>query len=149
MSEYDYKTWYERVMNALIDKASEENSAQDNVERVTERLASALVQMHGCGKYTPEDVDELEESALAALKLLEAQKEEVESLKQEIEGHIEDLQETLNVVTEQGRKLKAQEPITPQERNGNYFCWCGNRLHKTIETDRFCSRCGREVKWNG
>ena len=114
MSEYDYKTWYERVMDALIDKASEENSAQDNVERVTERLASALVQMHGCGKYTPEDVDELEESAWAALKLLEA-----------------------------------QEPITPQERNGNYFCWCGNRLHKTIETDRFCSRCGRKVKWHG
>ena len=43
--------------------------------------------------------------------------------------------------------LKAQEPVKPQEYKGNYFCECGNRLHKCIETDKYCSRCGRAVKW--
>ena len=45
--------------------------------------------------------------------------------------------------------LNAQKQIVPQERNGNYFCYCGNRLHKIVETDKFCSRCGRAVKWDG
>ena len=54
-----------------------------------------------------------------------------------------------NLMADALELLKAQEPVVPQERNGNYFCWCGNRLHKTIETDRFCSKCGRRVKWDG
>ena len=42
-------------------------------EKVISGLESALVQMHGCGRYTPEDVEELEENAWAALELLKAQ----------------------------------------------------------------------------
>ena len=42
-------------------------------EKVIAALGNALVQMHGCGRYTPEDVDELETAAWGALKLLEEQ----------------------------------------------------------------------------
>ncbi len=42
-------------------------------EKVMADLSTALVQMHGCGRYTPEDVDELETAAWGALKLLEGQ----------------------------------------------------------------------------
>ena len=42
-------------------------------EKVIADLSTALVQMHGCGRYTPEDVDELETAAWGALKLLEGQ----------------------------------------------------------------------------
>ena len=42
-------------------------------EKVIADLSTALVQMHGCGRYTPEDVDELETAAWGALKLLEEQ----------------------------------------------------------------------------
>ena len=93
-----------------------------------------------------------------ALKLLKAQREEIEELKQEIEGHIEDLKETLDVVTEQGRKLKAQEPVEPTMKNGAYFCGnphcrkiiaqmvpCGAPTHMV----KYCSECGRAVKWDG
>lgn len=40
-------------------------------EKTVAALDKALVQMHGCGRYTPEDVDELETAAWGALKLLE------------------------------------------------------------------------------
>lgn len=42
-------------------------------DSVVSRLGAALIQMHGCGNYTPKDVDELEEAAWKALKLLEEQ----------------------------------------------------------------------------
>ncbi len=42
-------------------------------DSVVSLLGAALVQMHGCGDYTPKDVDELEEAAWKALKLLEEQ----------------------------------------------------------------------------
>ena len=42
-------------------------------EKVIASLDSALVQMHGCGRYTPEDVDELETAAWKALELLKEQ----------------------------------------------------------------------------
>lgn len=46
--------------------------------------------------------------------------------------------------------LKAQEPIAPVEekRRGGYFR-CGNcnaRVSKVFE-DKYCSQCGRPVKW--
>lgn len=47
-------------------------------ERVIADLSTALVQMHGCGRYTPKNVDELETAALGALKLLEELPEERE-----------------------------------------------------------------------
>ena len=42
-------------------------------EKVISTLSRALVQMHGCGRYTPEDVDELELAGWEALKFLEAE----------------------------------------------------------------------------
>ena len=42
-------------------------------EKVIASLDNALVQMHGCGRYTPKDVDELETAAWKALELLEGQ----------------------------------------------------------------------------
>ena len=49
-------------------------------ENVISSLGNALVQMHGCGRYTPEDVDELETAAWKALKLLEEQEKEIKAL---------------------------------------------------------------------
>ena len=56
--------------------------------------------------------------------------------------------------------LKAQEPVEPrieetilsQKYNENlfinYYCGnCGEFLHKVIRIDKFCSQCGRAVKW--
>jgi hypothetical protein len=42
-------------------------------EKVINVLSSALVQMHGCGRYTDEDVDELEKAGWQALKYLESE----------------------------------------------------------------------------
>ncbi len=42
-------------------------------EKVVNDLSTALVQMHGPGRYTPEDVDELEEAGWQALKFLESE----------------------------------------------------------------------------
>ena len=50
-------------------------------------LGNALVQMHGCGRYTPEDVDELETAAWRALKLLEEQKPRVMTLEEVIDHY--------------------------------------------------------------
>lgn len=49
-------------------------------EKVITALSAALVQMHGCGRYTPEDVDELEKAAWDALKLLETKEPRVMTL---------------------------------------------------------------------
>lgn len=56
--------------------------------------------------------------------------------------------------------LKVQEPVKPrieetilsQKYNENllknYYCGnCGEFLHKVIRIDKFCSQCGRAVKW--
>ena len=43
-------------------------------EKILNKLAAALVQMHGCGRYTPEDVDELEKAAWDVLKMLEEER---------------------------------------------------------------------------
>lgn len=41
-------------------------------DKAIDALDVALVQMHGCGRYTPEDVDDLEKAAWDVLKLLES-----------------------------------------------------------------------------
>ena len=58
-------------------------------ENVITALSAALVQMHGCGRYTPEDVDELEKAAWNALKLLETQQARVMTL-EEVKALAED-----------------------------------------------------------
>lgn len=47
--------------------------SEDTRWAIIQRFDAALVQMHGCGRYTPEDVDELESAAWDALSLLKAQ----------------------------------------------------------------------------
>ncbi len=42
-------------------------------DEVINALSSALVQMYGCGRYTDEDVDELEKAGWKALKFLESE----------------------------------------------------------------------------
>lgn len=42
-------------------------------KNVINDLSTALVQMHGPGRYTPEDVDELEKAGWQALKFLESE----------------------------------------------------------------------------
>lgn len=42
-------------------------------KKVINDLSTALVQMHGPGRYTPEDVDELEKAGWQALKFLESE----------------------------------------------------------------------------
>ena len=135
-----------------------------NIKDVIKGLECAIDPDHGGfkGCHSCEyrkDVDHLQwvcdgDRCIAdALELLKAQEEEIEMLKQEIEGHIEDLQETLNVVTEQGRKLKAQEPVEPVfERTFMsdieiYDCGkCGTSLGaKGIA--KYCMKCGQAVKW--
>ena len=49
-------------------------------EKVIADLSTALVQMHGCGRYTSRDVDELETAAWVALKLLKEQEPRVLTL---------------------------------------------------------------------
>lgn len=55
---------------------------QKNINDVINGLDAALVQMHGCGRYTPEDVEELERRAWDALALLEAQEPRVMTLEE-------------------------------------------------------------------
>ena len=49
-------------------------------ETIIQRFETALVQKHGCGRYTPEDIDELESAAWDALSLLKAQGEVIDAL---------------------------------------------------------------------
>lgn len=51
-------------------------------EKVIASLGNALGQMHGCGRYTPEDVDEFETAAWKVLKLLEEQEPRVMTLEE-------------------------------------------------------------------
>lgn len=42
--------------------------------------------------------------------------------------------------------LKAQEPVEPIERNGFYYC--GSCLYAfTVNRQKYCTNCGRAVKW--
>lgn len=51
-----------------------------------------------------------------ALALLKAQEQEIEDLKQEIEGHKDNLRETLDEMMRYEDELKAQEPVEPKEQ---------------------------------
>jgi hypothetical protein len=89
-------------------------------EKAIASLNNALVQMHGCGRYTPEDVDELETAAWKALGL-----------------------------------LKEQESVTPFiackgktfEEADTWWYACGNCQQPIDMGDRYCSMCGKAVKW--
>lgn len=42
--------------------------------------------------------------------------------------------------------LKEQEPVKPIERNGFYYCGAC-RYAFTIHRQKYCTKCGRAVKW--
>lgn len=86
-------------------------------EKVISNLSSALVQMHGCGRYTPEDVDELETAAWGALKLLEEQ---------------------------EPKSVKATKNVYNYLFCPN--CGRGFEL-KDYKKLAYCSECGQAVKW--
>lgn len=99
----------------------------DDREKVISNLSTALVNMHGCGRYTPEDVDELETAAWGALKLLEEQ---------------EPIKPTVSVDTwicsKCGHTLESQELIDDKE----------NPQVLIHEQYNYCPNCGRKVKWD-
>jgi len=95
-----------------------------------------------------------------AIALLKAQEQEIEDLKQEIEGHKDNLRETLDEMMRYADELKAQEPVEPKivdtsnsklyhnDMFKNHYCGnCGEFLHVVNRRDMFCSQCGRKVKW--
>lgn len=47
--------------------------------------------------------------------------------------------------------LKEHEAVEPRRIDGkrNHFIKCGNCNYDLMTGDRFCSHCGREVKWDG
>lgn len=92
-------------------------------KKVITALDAALVQMHGCGRYTPEDVDELEKAAWDALKLLEAQ---------------EPVKPVMRTAHAQGAD------------DVWYECSkCGGFLSVNWNGAKVCKKCGRPVKWDG
>ena len=94
-------------------------------EKIIASLSNALVQMHGCGRYTPEDVDELETAAWKALELLE---------EQECEGpliiHKDEIDDVYDYIAE------------CPECGMTWAMWHSEKM-------RYCPGCGRAVKWDG
>lgn len=47
--------------------------------------------------------------------------------------------------------LKAQEPVEPRYIDGkrNHFIMCGNCKTDLIRGMKYCSYCGKAVKWDG
>ena len=79
----------------------------------------------GEGK-TPDQLNEDDrttyDACMGAIALLKAQEQEIEDLKQEIEGHKDNLRETLDEMMRYADELKAQEPRYP-----------------------VCERCGKQI----
>ena len=105
-------------------------------ENVISSLDNALVQMHGCGRYTPEDVDELETAAWKALELLKEQEPKQIICKQE----------------------KCENSDGSINHFAEWYCPHCNMLILRGFNDpsiKFCYRCGKPilwekpVKWNG
>ena len=88
-------------------------------ENVISSLDNALVQMHGCGRYTPEDVDELETAAWKALELLKEQEP----------------QKVINLHANWNSVLMGNCPK------------CNAVLHE-FDNAKTCGICGQAVKWN-
>lgn len=93
-------------------------------EKIIASLGNALVQMHGCGTYTAEDVDELETAAWKALELLE----------------------------EQLKKQEAK-PVKITKNAYNYEFYhcpnCDRGFDLTYyKRPAYCDKCGQELKWD-
>ena len=90
-----------------------------DMEKVIASLGNALVQMHGCGRYTPEDVDELETAAWKALELLELLEKEQDAVKPKL------------------------------SMSGLWYECPVCHRHLTKNSDNYCARCGKPVLWEG
>jgi hypothetical protein len=93
-------------------------------KKVIASLGNALVQMHGCGRYTPEDVDELETAAWKVLKLLEEQ-------------------ETTYAYNEYTNPACTSCGFRPFAGYIPTLKWMKERGY------RYCPCCGKAVKWDG
>lgn len=96
---------------------------EDTREAIIQRFDAALVQMHGCSRYTPEDVDELESAAWDVLPLLKAQ----EPVKPIMRREMDDICSCIDNVAYCGK--------------------CGALIGRLKQN--YCSNCGQAVKWDG
>lgn len=88
-------------------------------EKVINDLSTALVQMHGPGQYTPEDVDELETAAWKALELLKEQ------------------EAVVPILIREGRNKNYNDYVCPR---------CDNEV---VYEQNYCSECGVKFMWEG
>lgn len=95
-------------------------------EKVIDRLETAVMQMHGSERYTPEDVDELEMAGWDALALLKEQDEGVTPIES---------------TTEQ-KKFADRIGLAVSE------FWCGACHFNLVGCPKFCPNCGTKVKWD-
>lgn len=127
---------------------------EKKMERATKGLkAHGYTNCEYCPYWAtgPHRSSECKQLARDALSLLEAQKQEIKDLKQEIEGQKDNLRETFDEMMRYADKLKAQavEPIL-DIRHGKSMWRCGlcstalqpNQMHA-----KFCFNCGKAVKW--
>ena len=109
-------------------------------------------QCEDCPYYDPDGTIHSCKSELLgdAMELLKAQEQEIEDLKQEIEGHKDNLQETLDVMMSYADELKTQEPVEAEDEHremGMLVAGCGN-CHNAIRRPwAYCPFCGQAVKW--
>lgn len=71
----------------------------------------------------------------------------------ELQDEIEnEAQIAMSLNCELNKKLKEQEPIKPKSKvrhgeNGQIQHWCGNCIAMLHGKPKYCSNCGRQVKW--
>ena len=95
-----------------------------------QQLTNACVQMHGCGEYTPEDVDELELAAWKVIKACEPVK--VKKYTKKI------------LIDDSGDEAVVGEEVF-------FDCGkCGKRLSRSSINNgiQYCWHCGQAVDWD-
>ena len=94
--------------------------SEDTRWAIIQRLDAALVQMHGCSRYTPEDIDELESAAWDALPLLKEQ---------------------------EPKKVRFVRYLTRVKKGNCPSCEMEIESVKHGKITKFCKFCGQAVKW--
>ena len=75
-------------------------------------------------------------------KLLKEQEEQIKNRDESLEKAREEIKWLRGMLKEQD----AVEPIPPEDEFGLYRCGkCHHQLFRCV--DKYCSRCGRAVKW--
>lgn len=65
-----------------------------------------------------------------------------------VDGYINDPERAVNTLTDALELLKEQEPVKPKPvHNSSRWFVCGQCDCSITMEDKFCPRCGREVKW--